>query len=171
MIHIPQEYTQANTEKLREAVSKMKSQENARPANSSMNFKHSDEYWTPVLSLPSPADNFSSITSSSEPAPNILLEDSQKDQRSETVVRSKWTLMSLRVPLAMAALSAMIVGNKGAENTSHAINNHIGGSMALEVVNSFEMQVVLAGITWFVIGMGIIGMLDILGIKGAFRRQ
>lgn len=167
LLHVPQNSTEPNTERLKEAVAKMKSQENARPSASC---KNNDEYWTPMLALPSALIR-SSFVASSEPSPSVCSGNSEKHVVTDTVEKSKWDVTSLGVPSAMSVVSALIVARRGAEMTGNGLSEHIGGSMALEVVNSFEMQVVLAGITWFVIGLGIVGMFEVIGSKGFFRRQ
>lgn len=166
-MHIPQNSTEPNTERLKEAVAKMKSQENAKPTTS---YKNDDEYWTPTLALPSHSIRYSSIASS-EAIPSVRLGNSENRLGTDTVEKGKWNITTLRVPLAMAVISAVIVAKRGAEATGNGLSEHIGGSMALEVVNSFEMQVVLAGITWFVIGLGIVGAFEVVGTKGLFERQ
>ena len=52
---------------------------------------------------------------------------------------------------------------------SSVIEDHIGGAAALGAVNSFELQVVLAGVTWFVIGAAVAGFIQVLGRRNEFR--
>ena len=52
---------------------------------------------------------------------------------------------------------------------SSVIEDHIGGAAALGVVNSFELQVVLAGVTWFVIAAVVAGFVQVFGSRNGFR--
>lgn len=72
-------------------------------------------------------------------------------------------------PVMMAVVSAAAVGSKGTE-MGGGLKEHIAGSTALGVVNSFELQMLLAGVTWFIIGMGVQSLVDAIGSKGVFRR-
>lgn len=170
MTHIRRKSVQPNTETLRKAVAKLKSGENVK----SVNIDGEDEYWTPMQTLPSPSSYISAPTTSlSKPPPSsMLLDDLEKARKGDTTTKRKQNIARLMVPLAMAAISATrIIESKGGEVVGNGLNDHIGGSMALEVVNSFEMQVVLAGITWFIIGMGIVGIFEIFASNVMSRKQ
>lgn len=71
----------------------------------------------------------------------------------------------------MGIISAGIVGYNGEEMTvgSSGVQEHFGGAVALGVVNSFEMKVMLAGLTWFIIGSAIAGIVQILGRREDIR--
>lgn len=82
--------------------------------------------------------------------------------------------VDLRTPLVMAVISAASVGFRGREametQGGGVLHEHVAGSMALEVVNSFELQIALAGATWFVIGMAVHLMVDAIVNKQGFGR-
>ncbi|XP_010940344.1 chaperone protein dnaJ C76, chloroplastic [Elaeis guineensis] len=158
-----------NTERLREAAAKCKVGATAGVGGqSSISYKHNEEYWTPILILPAPSS--SSSTSSnmlkSEPPPSTLLEAEKEAKRASAIDRTKGSPLDLRASLAMAMISASVVGFRGGEMSGGGLKEHIGGSIALEIVNSFELQVLLAGVTWFVIGMISVGMVEALKNKG-----
>ncbi|KAJ6837835.1 uncharacterized protein M6B38_323170 [Iris pallida] len=175
LIHIPAS-TGPRTDKIREAAAKLKSRENAAPRNHHP-YKPNEEYWTPMLTLPS----VSSSSNSSESPPRSVQSKDSKNINSAAAAaaaaaavekeKRKWNPMSLRIPLLMSAVSSVVVGNRYGEIPgNNLINEHIGGTVALEVVNSFELQVVLAATTWFLIGFSIVGAFEALGGKGVFRR-
>ncbi|KAG1359528.1 chaperone protein dnaJ C76, chloroplastic [Cocos nucifera] len=155
-----------NTERLREAAAKCKEGPTAGVGGqSSTSYKHNEEYWTPILILPAPSS--SSSTSSnmlkSEPPPSTLLED---EKEAKAIDKAKVSPLDLRASLAMAVISASVVGFRGGEMSGGGLKEHIGGSIALNIVNSFELQVLLAGVTWFVIGVISVRMVEALKNKG-----
>lgn len=65
--------------------------------------------------------------------------------------------------LAAALLIAKLQGDEAATTTSlggGGLKEHIYGSVALEIVNSSWLQIVLVGITWYIIGMIIVQLAD-----------
>lgn len=74
--------------------------------------------------------------------------------------------MDLRIPLVMATLAASVVAHQGANKAGIGVEQHMGGEMAMQIVNSFEMQILLAGATWFIIGMAVVGLVEVLKMKG-----
>ncbi|XP_008811242.2 chaperone protein dnaJ C76, chloroplastic [Phoenix dactylifera] len=158
-----------NTERLREAAAKCKEGATAGvDRQSSISYKHNEEYWTPILILPSPSSG--SSTSSNmlkpEPPPSTYLEAEKEATRASAIDKRKGNPLDLRAPLAMALISASVVGFRGGEMSGGGLEEHIGGTAVLEIVNSFELQVLLAGVTWFVIGMIIGRMAEALKNKG-----
>lgn len=79
----------------------------------------------------------------------------------------KWVL-PMGPALVAALLIAKLQGDEAAVvNTSTSLGGgglkeHIYGSVALEIVNSSWLQIVLVGITWYIIGMIIVGLADAL---------
>ena len=59
-----------------------------------------------------------------------------------------------------AIIAAVIIQLQVGEGTGGRLNEHVGGSFALEIVNSSWLQVTLAGITWYLIGLAIIGVVE-----------
>lgn len=60
------------------------------------------------------------------------------------------------VPFTTATAAAITVWIKLGEETSVRLKDHIGGSLALDIVNSPWLKVILAGITWYMIGMALV---------------
>jgi hypothetical protein len=69
----------------------------------------------------------------------------------------------------MGIVAAGITGYNREEMTGGVIEDHIGGAAALDVVNSFELQIVLAGVTWFIIGAAVTGFVQVLARRNEFR--
>lgn len=155
--------SQPNTEKLREFAAKQKAGEAP-----TMNFRHDEEYWTPTLVLP-PSPTSSNTVKSLNPSLNKVQENEQ--ERVVAIPERRRSPVNLIVPTIMAALAEVKVGFEQGEIAKNAgLKEHVGGNLALEVVNSFELQILLAGITWFVIGMAIMGLTEVLRNKEEFRR-
>lgn len=119
-----------------------------------------DDYWTPQRNLPSSA----SPPSIQQRGNAARQGHSRRQGQAIAGARRKSGGIDLTVPLLMGIVSAGIVGYNGEEITGgRGVQEHFGGAIALGVVNSFEMKVMLAGLTWFIIGSAIAGLVQILG--------
>ena len=67
------------------------------------------------------------------------------------------------IPIGMGIVAAITVGLNGAGEAVGGLEGHIGGSFALQIVNSSNLQVTLAGITWYLIGLYIIQVVERVG--------
>ncbi|TVU16547.1 hypothetical protein EJB05_40118, partial [Eragrostis curvula] len=149
------------TDRLQEAVAARRKAGGATAASI-----RRDDYWTPQRNLPSSAS-----PPSIQQRRNDVHQDRNRRQRAagEAAIagtRSQRVSIDLTVPLLMGIISAGIVGYNGEEMTGGSVSGiqeHFGGAVALGVVNSFEMKVMLAGLTWFIIGSAIAGFVQILG--------
>ncbi|XP_020079914.1 uncharacterized protein LOC109703629 [Ananas comosus] len=148
------------TERLKEAAAAKRKAEAIRRA--SISYRNNDDYWTPMLALPSQSGNFNMPKSSTGSEKSDLLEDSDANRGTTRVEKEKWGV-DLKAPLLMAMVSAAAVGYKGGDAAeSVGLKEHIGGDVVLRVVNSFELQVLLAGVTWFVIGLIVVGLVTVV---------
>lgn len=153
----------AVTERLKEAAARRKTEGTTASA---VHARHRDEYWTPQLNLPSSARFPSPDAQSQTAAPS-----KNRPRRPAGVTRApaRRASIDLTAPLLMGIIAAGIVGYGREEMAGVVIEDHIGGAAAVEVVNSFELQVVLAGVTWFVIGAAVAGFVQVLGKRNEFR--
>ncbi|XP_072966177.1 chaperone protein dnaJ C76, chloroplastic [Typha angustifolia] len=160
-----------STQRLKEAAEKRKAESIGQI---SMKHRNSEDYWTPMLILPSGSSNSQMPISSSIPRPSVILQDSEeKDEAISDVRRRRRRGIDLKAPFVMALLSAAVVGLRGENAVGSALTEHVGGNLVLEVINSFELQVLLAGVTWFVIGMVVVSLFTLveeLGRKEEIRR-
>ncbi|KAK3143374.1 hypothetical protein QOZ80_4AG0299570 [Eleusine coracana subsp. coracana] len=144
------------TDRLQEAVAARRKAGGAAAVSTSR-----DDYWTPQRNLPSSASPPSIQQRGNGP------QRGHSRRQGEAVAgarRRKSVSIDLTAPLLMGIISAGIVGYNGEKMTgSSGVQEHFGGAVALGVVNSFEMKIVLAGFTWFIIGSAIAGLLHILG--------
>jgi hypothetical protein len=140
------------TDRLQEAAAARRKAGGAAAVSAS-----SDDYWTPQRNLPSSAS-----------PPSIQQRGNGRRQRGQAVTGAgtKSAGIDLTVPLLMGIVSAGIVGYNGEGMTGGSgVQEHFGGAVALGVVNSFEMKVMLAGLTWFIIGSAIASLVHVLGTR------
>ncbi|KAM3298835.1 hypothetical protein ACQJBY_040360 [Aegilops geniculata] len=142
------------TERLKEAAARRKAE---GATASAVYARQRDEYWTPQRNLPSTASFPSPEAQSAAPPRRRVRRASGGERPAERRVR-----IDLTVPLLMAIVAAGIAGYNREEMAGGVIEDHIGGAAALGVVNSSELQVVLAGVTWFVIGAAVAGFLQVV---------
>uniref|UniRef100_A0A0D9WB34 J domain-containing protein n=1 Tax=Leersia perrieri TaxID=77586 RepID=A0A0D9WB34_9ORYZ len=124
-----------------------------------------DDYWKPQLNLPSMAEPHQRQTAAAPPR--------RETRRGAAAAAAgdggeRWGGIDLTAPLLMAIISAGFVGYNreevvaGGGGGSGGIQEHVGGAAALGLVNSFELKVVLAAVTWFIIGAAIAGFVQFL---------
>ncbi|XP_037487983.1 chaperone protein dnaJ C76, chloroplastic-like [Triticum dicoccoides] len=141
------------TERLKEAAARRKAE---GATASAVYARQRDEYWTPQRNLPSTASFPSPEAQSAAPPRRRVRRASGGERPAERRAR-----IDLTVPMLMAIVAAGIAGYNREEMGGGVIEDHIGGEAALGVVNSSELQVVLAGVTWFVIGAAVAGFLQV----------
>ena len=132
---------------------------------SAVHARHRDEYWTPQLNLPSSA-SFPTPDAQNAAPPQSRLHRPSSGFRAP----ARRARIDLTAPLLMGIVAVGFTGYNREEMVgSSVIEDHIGGAAALGAVNSFELQVVLAGVTWFVIGASVTGLVQFLGRRNEFR--
>ncbi|KAI5353518.1 hypothetical protein L3X38_006412 [Prunus dulcis] len=148
-----------------------------RPLNPPSSKEEEDnDYWKPLTNaLPhaaaatSASSTQNNHSNSSQPSPAHQRRNVDKDYRS--VQRNpKPNPIRWLAPMAPAILMAAVVGQSQSQGHGGAVGNgnggggglteHIYGSFALEIVNSSWLQIVLVAITWYIIGMVIVGLVD-----------
>ncbi|KAJ4960153.1 hypothetical protein NE237_020063 [Protea cynaroides] len=159
--------TQPGTEKLREAVSaRRQARENIGSTSKSFSLINHDEYWTPsLLSLPATITQKSDSNSTSGSRPKTRSKV-KEDVNHVAVGNYRRDPLRWRIPVAMATVGAIIVRLQAGEAVTGGLENHIGGSNVLEIVNSSWLQAILAGVPWYFIGMAMVELVDVLRIKG-----
>ncbi|KAG8066704.1 hypothetical protein GUJ93_ZPchr0004g38570 [Zizania palustris] len=149
----------AVTDRLQEAAARRK----AEGASATTTAVHAgrDDYWTPQLNLPSAASPPPPEPHRSAAPPSHTRRAKRSDAGGD--VRAGVTSIDLTAPLLMAIISAGFVGyNREQVSGGGVLQEHVGGAAALDLVNSFELKVVLAAVTWFIIGAAIAGFIQVL---------
>ncbi|KAF3335369.1 Chaperone protein DnaJ [Carex littledalei] len=151
------------TQRLLEAATRRKEQGGNPPR---IEHSHSERYWSPVHILPSPSIHRKATSTAPSQSPISVSSSEQSLKNAKGAEKTKKFRMDLRTPLIMATLAASVIAHQGANKAGIGVEQHMGGKMAMQIVNSFEMQVLLAGATWFVIGMAVVGLVEVLEMKG-----
>ena len=149
------------TERLQEAAAARRKTEGAATAHA-----RRDDYWSPQLDLPSSASP-PSIHQRGRDTPAPQGHGRRRGAAGEAAAGAgrKGISIDLTAPLLLGIVAAGFVGYNGEKvaGGGSGIQEHVGGAVALGVVNSFEMKVMLAGVTWFIIGAAIAGVIQVLG--------
>nr|XP_043607376.1 chaperone protein dnaJ C76, chloroplastic [Erigeron canadensis] len=167
MLQIAENSTQSNSpdiNKLKEAVAARKQARTTtktKPSNSS-------EYWTPSPFILPESPN---SKPDPKPSPTSTSKKPNGDSYYEKFVVPRRRIRTSSpyergVPVAMAIVAAIIIRLQlGDTAAAGGIEAHIGGSLLQDVVNSSWMQVILAGVTWYLIGMYGVELIAALQIK------
>lgn len=168
--------SEPNIGKIRDAAAarkqpKRNSNRGTSALNSHTSHPDEDDYWTPLSNaLPAAAStsqsnsNVSRSSKPNSPAAGIGGKRSWKQtmQDGDNIRGSKikWVL-PMGPALVAALLIAKLQGDEAATSLGGGgLKEHIYGSVALEIVNSSWLQIVLVGITWYIIGMIIVRLAD-----------
>ncbi|CAM8892264.1 unnamed protein product [Rhodiola kirilowii] len=162
--------SEPDLDKLREAAEAIKQGKDFKLADKQTTLTQilKEEYWTPSnLSLPSSPETNSSTTTTTKaspaarPAPKARSEARQYKARPR---KKSWA--KTLIPFGAGLVAAFYVRTQVGETDQYArLESHIAGSMVLDIVNSFWLQTVLAGVTWYCIGLYVIEMVEALGRK------
>ncbi|XP_043717345.1 chaperone protein dnaJ C76, chloroplastic [Telopea speciosissima] len=163
------------TDKLRKAVAarRQAAREKIGSSSSSSSYSLNHEYWKPsplILPAATTTDQSSDSNSTSGSRPKMRESKVKEEEKyGASVDNYQRDPIRWRIPVAMATVGAVIVrlqvGDQGASG-SDGLKDHIAGSMVLQIVNSSWLQVILAGVTWYLIGMAMVELVDVFRIKG-----
>lgn len=123
-------------------------------------YTYRDDYWVPTtLALPA-----------STPTPNSTI--SKPRVKTKPTKKSRdlgdgghISPMRLAIPVSVSIIATAVIQQMVRDDDASSLNEHIGGSMALELVNSHWMQIILTGVTWYVIGMAVMGVGEVIARK------
>ncbi|KAK7289909.1 hypothetical protein RIF29_03943 [Crotalaria pallida] len=148
--------------KLRDAVARKKIRDSEK-ANQQipLNGTQPDEYWAPSTHG-IPSSTTSNVTPT--PAKNPSVAKGQKKANDINVEEYENQNSPIRwgFPVVTALIAVATVRLHQVEPV-HDLNQHMGGSLALDIVNSPWLQSILAAATWYMIGMAIIELVAIFG--------
>lgn len=152
-----------NIEKLREAAAARKqviseSKQRAKCENS-------EEYWAPTTyALASSTNDTTTPTSASKPSSSSKEKREGNAKESDTYENNEDNPIRWAFPMVTAMIAVATVRLHGG-GPVHELNDHAGGSLALDIVNSPWSQCILAAATWYMIGLAIIDLVAIIGRK------
>ncbi|XP_076904576.1 chaperone protein dnaJ C76, chloroplastic-like [Bidens hawaiensis] len=166
LLQIAENCTQSNSpsiNKLKEAVAgRQQTQTTRKPKPNT-----ASEYWTPShYILPESSNNKPDPESYSPSA--TFKKPKGSSYNDKYVVPNKVQPSNPYeegVPVGMAIVAAIIVRLQLGNGGGGGIETHVGGSMLVDVVNSSWLQVILAGVTWYLIGLAAVEIIAALRIK------
>ncbi|KAL8058932.1 hypothetical protein ABFX02_03G054600 [Erythranthe guttata] len=131
--------------------------------------KESDEYWTPLAVVPPEATtpDSSPKDSISYSRKRVRNNNNNNNKNDELLIRRKVDSNSpfrWGVPIGTALVAVIVVRSQLGEHVAD-VKDHAGGSLLLTIVNSSWLQCVLAGVTWYIIGIFVVELVETLGRK------
>ncbi|XAR56209.1 hypothetical protein NMG60_11036592 [Bertholletia excelsa] len=135
-----------------------------------------DEYWTPSQILVLPEDSSMEDISGSRRKPSTSGSDNKRDfvanmekENSNETQRYSDHPFTWGIPTVLATIAAAVIRlqliSEPDVSGGGKLEEHIGGSLALQIINSSWLQVLLAALTWYLIGMAIVQLVAVLGSK------
>nr|GMD57233.1 chaperone protein DnaJ C76, chloroplastic [Ipomoea batatas] len=127
---------------------------------------YSDEYWIPSnLVLPEPTKM---NTPGNKTSPQVSRSKKHKEtsERDSLVKKHDGSRpWSVAIPVVTGTIGAITVWLQipgDGKVLPGGLNEHLGGSLALDIINSSGLQVILAGVTWYLIGLYITELVEAL---------
>ncbi|KAE8662296.1 hypothetical protein F3Y22_tig00113548pilonHSYRG00067 [Hibiscus syriacus] len=162
LIRISRKSSEPNINKLRDAAAARKQARESPTTNGTRvpsSYLYDDEYWIPSRqALPASIENNSSSRVASKPSKTT--ESSKVNNRKYEKDRRTRSSMGWGIPMVAATVAAVIVRLQIGDRVAGEITEHVGGSLALTLVNSSWSQVILAGITWYLIASTMVELIE-----------
>lgn len=155
--------SEPSMDKLREAVAARK-RAGGTIRRISSNYINDEDYWIPSIhALPASTQVVSSNynTSTTQKSSSPTKEYKDKNYRVDDDNQKKPVIWGV-LPMITATIASVKVWLQVGEGTVGGLKQHIGGSLALDIVNSSWSQVMLAGITWYIIGIVIFELVEVI---------
>ncbi|KAM5566388.1 chaperone protein dnaJ C76, chloroplastic [Rosa sericea] len=174
--------SEPNIGKIRDAAAARKQpKRNSNRRTSALNGHTSnpgdDDYWTPLSNaLPAAASTSqsnSNVSRSSEPNSPAAGTGGKRWKQTTPVgdnIRRKSNPIRWVAPMGPAMVASFLIArlqgdevatvNGSTSTGGGGLTEHVYGSLALDIVNSSWLQIILAGITWYIIGTIIVGLAD-----------
>lgn len=155
--------SEPSMDKLREAVAARK-RAGGTIRRISSNYINDEDYWIPSIhALPAStqvvSSNYNASTTQKSSSPTKEYKD--KNYRVDDDNQKKPVIWGV-LPMITATIASVKVWLQVGEGTVGGLKQHIGGSLALDIVNSSWSQVMLAGITWYIIGIVIFELVEVI---------
>lgn len=165
LTHIPRKSTGPDINKIREAAAALKqARESNKPIRSIPSTSvYSEEYWDPSA-IPAFPVTTANDTSSRPASVSSSTQGWRGRNRKDYKVRQnkQRSPMSFRIPIGSATVGAVMTWLQMGERELGGLKEHPYGSLALEIVNSSWLPVILAGTTWYIIGVAMVELLEAL---------
>lgn len=152
--------------KLQDAVAAMKQAEkNGKSKAKGSAYMLGEDYWTPSnAALPSSGNNNSS-KASSIPQPQVTRKTYPLEEKPTSRSKNRRQFRIQKFPLGTAIVAVILVQYQASYRAASELEDHIGGSLALSIVNSPWQQILLAGVTWYFIGAMLLQLVEAVQSK------
>lgn len=151
--------------KLQDAVAAMKqAEQNGKTKEKGSVSMVREDYWIPSNpSLPSSGNN---STSKATSIPQVTRKKTplQENSTSRREYRRQQKFRIHKFPIGTATVAVFLVQFQASYRASE-LEDHIGGSLALSIVNSPWQQILLAGVTWYFIGAMLLQLVEAIQSK------
>lgn len=135
-----------------------------RTRTAAKQYIYNNDYWVPTtLALPATTQTLDSTIS--KPRVETKTNRESKDLGFEVGDGGHISPMRWGIPVSISMIATAVIQLMARDDGASSLKEHIGGSLALELVNSHWMQTTLAGITWYVIGMAVMGTVEMIAGK------
>lgn len=160
-----------NIKKLQEAATARKmARDNAKPIARIP--AYGDAYWIPSsLAVPQETQNVSVFEAAAKsPPPKNVYNPNEEVEEFTVRKANKRSPLVWGIPMTAATIAAAIVRLQ-LDGESGRLDEHMGGSLALSIVNNSWSPVILTGITWYLIVSYVVGLVEaIWGKVGMYRK-
>ncbi|CAL9231276.1 unnamed protein product [Arabidopsis halleri] len=146
--------------KLQDAVAAMKQAEQSggKTKEKGSAYMLGEDYWTPSnAALPSSGNNNSSKASSN---PQVTRKTFPSEEKPASRRENTRQFRIKKFPVGTAIVAVFLVQYQASYRAASELNDHIGGSLALSIVNSPWQQILLAAITWYFIGAMLLQLVE-----------
>lgn len=130
-----------------------------------------DEYWAPSDHLVPHSNqiknNSESETTAASPESSPTTPETAQEISISNEINTIESNPLLRfVPVGLATVAAAVVRLQlGEGETGIGLKDHVAGSLIRDIVNSSWLQVILAGVTWYLIGMYVLELVVVVQSK------
>lgn len=160
-----------NIKKLQEAAAARKmARDNAKPIARIP--AYDDAYWIPSsLAVPQEAQNVSVFEAAAKSPPPKNVYNPNEEVEEFTIRKAKKrSPLVWGIPMTAATIAAAIVRLQ-LDGESGRLDEHMGGSLALSIVNNSWSPVILTGITWYLIVSYVVGLVEAIWGKVEMYRK
>lgn len=146
--------------KLRDVAAARKKARQNNPTPSA--YIYHGEYWIPpmqVLPSSSTQKSYQSGAAVSEPIMTLPANKRMNTYDEGSNVRKEYSRrnpMMRGIPICMAVVAAVAVRLQVRDGAVGELKEHVAGSLALSVINSYWLQVALAGVIWYFMGVAMV---------------
>ncbi|KAG7603179.1 Chaperone protein dnaJ C76 [Arabidopsis thaliana] len=145
--------------KLQDVVAAMKqAEQSGKTKEKGSAYLLGEDYWIPSnAALPSSGNNNGSKASSN---PQVTRKTFPSEEKPTSRRENRRQFRIKKFPIGTAIVAVFLVQYQASYREVSELNDHVGGSLALSIVNSPWQQILLAGVTWYFIGAMLLQLVE-----------